>query len=101
RSVSGGLAGGVEARSLTWCRLILFRLRLLQPLQDGAFRVVRQHGHQPIARSLQHDPRLGAANPIGLAAVGYQPREEQEGDDDDDEPARKPEEKTERAVERT
>src|SRR5215813_477936 len=100
RSVSGGLIGGVEARSLTRRRLILFQLRLLQPLQDGAFRVVRQHRHQPIARSLQHDPRLGAANPLGLAAVRHQPREEQEGYDDDDQPAGKPEQKAEGAVER-
>src|SRR5262245_36658390 len=101
RSVSGGLIGGVEARSLTRCRLILFQLRLLQPLQDGVFRVIRQHRHQPIARSLQHDPRLGAANPLGLAAVRHQPREEQEGYDDDDQPARKPEQKAEGTVERT
>ena len=80
--------------------VLLFRLRPLELLQDGLFRVVRQQGLQPLSRTLQHDLRFRPAHPFRLAAVGHQPGEEQEGDDHDDQAAAEPEQEAERAVER-
>src|SRR5579863_1901444 len=82
-------------------RLILFRSRPLQLLQDGGLRVFRQQRYEPLAGSGEDDARLGAFDPFGLASIGDEPGEKHEGDHDDGEPPRQPEQKAERTIERT
>ena len=80
--------------------LLVFRLVALQPFQNGAFGVFRQHRHQPLPGSLQDHARLRVLDPFGLAAVRHQPGEEQEGHHHDHQPAPEAEQEAERAVER-
>src|SRR5215813_3055072 len=78
-------------------RFLIVGPRSLELLQDGAFRVFRQHRYQPLTSSLEHHPGLGILDPFWLA--GHQPADEHERDDHDDQAACEPEHNSQGPVE--
>ena len=62
--------------------------RPLQALQDGGFRVVRQHGHQPVAGALQHHARAGVLDPVRLLLAGTSQAKNRKRDHHDQQAAR-------------